>query len=109
MWNRQEPFILISSENCCCCLVSLEDCQSSDTNRESVKKGKHGKVKSAGKGQGKSFKCPDCDYQNVKQSKMIRHLRMHSGHKPFKCPSCQYESNDKSKVCIEIYYNQLNR
>ena len=49
-------------------------------------------------GEGKKFKCPDCQFSTDYSSNLVTHKRSHTGEKPFKCDLCNYATGDSSHL-----------
>jgi len=47
---------------------------------------------------GKPFACSVCSYRSAENSKLIRHMRMHTGEKPYACSICSYRAAQKSNL-----------
>ncbi|XP_063864178.1 longitudinals lacking protein, isoforms H/M/V-like isoform X8 [Scylla paramamosain] len=50
----------------------------------------------------KEFHCSTCGYQAISESKLIMHIRRHTGEKPFVCHFCPYRSAQKSNLSTHI-------
>ncbi|XP_050686867.1 longitudinals lacking protein, isoforms H/M/V-like isoform X7 [Eriocheir sinensis] len=50
----------------------------------------------------KEFHCSTCGYQAISESKLVMHIRRHTGEKPFVCCFCPYRSAQKSNLSTHI-------
>lgn len=44
------------------------------------------------------FKCEQCDYRALDRSRLIRHMRRHTGERPFPCDLCSYKATQSSSL-----------
>ncbi|XP_078494282.1 uncharacterized protein LOC104266396 [Ciona intestinalis] len=44
------------------------------------------------------YKCDDCNYLGKNLSKLVEHIRIHTGERPFKCDQCSYAAKRKDNL-----------